>query len=110
MLTLANTPEAQQKIAAAFPSGRISSVRPAKENIGVVTDPTWLFTVDFFLFTNDKLPDDVAYEVAKVLHANPAELAKVHPAMNDFRPDGMALKTAVPFHPGAARFYREMGM
>lgn len=110
MLTLENTPDAQQKIGAIFPSGRISPVRPAKENIGIVDDPTWLFTVDFYLFTNDKLPNDVAYEVVKTLHANKEELAKVHPAMEEFMPANMAMKTAVPFHPGAAKFYQEKGM
>ncbi|MGE3935294.1 MAG: TAXI family TRAP transporter solute-binding subunit [Rhodospirillaceae bacterium] len=110
MLTLENTPDAQKKIADSFPSGRISPVRPAKENIGVVDEPTWLFTVDFFLFTHDKLPDEVAYEVAKTLHANKEELAKVHPAMEEFSPANMAMKTVVPFHPGAQKFYSEKGM
>lgn len=109
-VSIPNTPEAAQKIAAVFPSARIGAVRPARENIGVVDDPTYLEVIDFFLVTNAAVPEADIYEMTKTIHAGGPELVKVHQAFNDFAPGNMHPKHPVPYHPGAEKFYREKGM
>jgi TRAP-type uncharacterized transport system substrate-binding protein len=109
-LTLDASPAAVARMTAVYPSSRPTAVHPGRESLGVVTDPTYLFTIDFYLFVSASVPDDQVYELTKVLYANKEELAKVHPSLNDFDPKKMHGKHDNPYHPGALKFYREMGM
>jgi TRAP-type uncharacterized transport system substrate-binding protein len=63
-------------------------------------------------FAMSELPDELAYELARVLF-DPMTLQQ----LRDAHPQGqhISLETAlegtpVPVHPGAARFYREQGV
>lgn len=57
-----------------------------------------------------KLPDDEVYAMAKAIAANTKTLATVAKAIGDLTPNGMAEDIGVPFHPGAAKFYKEAGV
>ena len=109
-VSLDPSPEAQARMTAVYPSSRPTAVRPAKENVGVELDPTYLFTIDFYLFASASVPDDVVYEVVKVMHDSKPEMAAVHPTLNDFEPARMHARHDNPYHPGALKYYREMGM
>ena len=76
-----------------------------------ITAPTQLVAFDMVFFTQPSMSDDVAYQVTKTLYENKAGLAATFPAFNLFDPGKMA-KTVrdVPFHPGAIKFYREVGL
>lgn len=63
---------------------------------------------DFVVFTSTKVPDDVVYQVVKTMHQHADELLKLYP--NEGRKVRFAVESGVPFHPGAERFYREIGM
>lgn len=54
------------------------------------------------------MPDDLAYRITRLLFEKKAELAAVHPAARDLDPKRAAV-APVPFHPGAIRYYREVG-
>jgi TRAP transporter TAXI family solute receptor len=61
------------------------------------------------LVVNRAMPDDLAYDVTRVLFEKQAELAAIHPEARH-----LSLATAVKgspaeFHPGALRYYREKG-
>ena len=61
------------------------------------------------LVVNRAMPDDLAYNVTRVLFEQQAALAAIHPEARH-----LVLATAVkgspaPFHPGALRYYRETG-
>lgn len=57
-----------------------------------------------------KLPDDVAYAMTKTIATNTKTLATVAKDISTLTPAGMAAEIGVPFHPGAARFYKEAGI
>ncbi len=62
------------------------------------------------LIAGDSVPDDVVYEVLKTMYENLPFLSGVHGSLK-----AMNIKTAldgitVPLHPGAVRYYKEMGM
>ncbi|MBM3486762.1 MAG: TAXI family TRAP transporter solute-binding subunit [Alphaproteobacteria bacterium] len=111
MISLGNTPELQAKLAERYPAGRASPIRPSREQIGIIDDPTWLFTVDFYIFASTATPDQVVYDFVKTIHANKSELVKIHHSFEEFTPTRMRDPDyKVPFHSGAMKFYIEKGM
>lgn len=110
-IPVGDTPAAAEKMAKALPSARPTAVSPGKTALGVVLDPTHLFTVDLNLFASSTVPDDSIYALVKALHRNRDELVKVHPSLAGFEPKRMGLThPVVPYHAGAAKFYKEAGM
>jgi uncharacterized protein len=57
-----------------------------------------------------KLPDDVAYAMAKTMAQNVTAMASVNKSIAGLTPKMMAEEIGVPFHPGAARYYKEAGI
>jgi hypothetical protein len=85
---------------------RSATVQPAKNRIGIV-GPTTIMTYTIFLTTNDKMPEDVVYNLVRTLSVSKAEMVKGTPALAGFDPSRMAEEIGVPWHPGAIRFYKE---
>ena len=56
------------------------------------------------------LPEDVVYRMTKAMAQNVASMSAVNKSMSDLTPKGMAEDIGVPFHPGAAKFYKEAGI
>lgn len=56
------------------------------------------------------LPADEVYTMTKTIAANTKTLATVAKAIAKLDPKGMAADIGVPFHPGAAKFYKEQGI
>lgn len=83
-------------------------VQPAPARIGV-KGPTWLMAFNAFLTTHAKTPDELAYRVAKVLYDSKDELARTAPVLVNFDPKRMTEEFGVPWHPGAIKFYTEVG-
>lgn len=63
-----------------------------------------------FLVAHKSLPDDVAHAVAKALVENIDEMKAVHPAMKALTPEFLTQQELMPYHPGAAAFYKESGL
>ena len=62
------------------------------------------------VFVSCKLPADEVYTMVKTLAANTKTLATVAKDIGTLTPKGMAEDIGVPFHPGAAKFYKEAGI
>ncbi len=83
-------------------------VQPASHMAGVV-GPTQFMSYSVFLTTNDKMSDETAYKIAKMMHDNKESLVKATPALNRFDPNRMSEDIGVPFHPGAIKYLTEIG-
>lgn len=59
--------------------------------------------------TQCKLPEDKVYAVTKAMATQVADLAAINKAMAKMTPKDMAEDIGVPLHPGAAKYYREVG-
>ena len=55
------------------------------------------------------LPEQTVYTMTKAVAANINDMASVNKAMSGLTPKEMATDIGVPFHPGAAKFYKEAG-
>ncbi|MEX2240647.1 MAG: TAXI family TRAP transporter solute-binding subunit [Burkholderiales bacterium] len=55
------------------------------------------------------LPEDTVYRMTKTMAGNVDGMAAVVKAISGITPKDMALDIGVPFHKGAAKFYREAG-
>ena len=57
-----------------------------------------------------KLPEDTVYKMTKAIADNTASLGAIVKSMGSLKPKEMAEDIGVPFHPGAAKFYKEAGL
>ncbi len=58
---------------------------------------------------NVEIDEELAYQLTKTLFENAEELHVVHPSARQFLPEN-GVKTAIPLHPGAARYFTEIGL
>lgn len=61
------------------------------------------------LIISAKLPDDLVYKITKTLVNNLPRFADVVKDMKGVVPKDLALDIGVPFHPGALKYYKEIG-
>jgi len=53
---------------------------------------------------------ELAYQITKLIFEKRAELAQVHQEAANITLTGAAERSPLPFHPGAARYFRERGV
>jgi TRAP-type uncharacterized transport system substrate-binding protein len=88
----------------------VIDVAPGPGLDGIV-QPTKVLAFDMVLCTSIEVPERVVYEVTKALHENKPALSASFGAFNLLVPDNMAKPVPdVDFHPGALRYYREIGL
>ncbi|EKF20620.1 TAXI family TRAP transporter solute-binding subunit [Nitratireductor pacificus] len=61
------------------------------------------------LIANENLPEETAYTLVKAMAENLEETRGVHSGMEDLSVEGMAAVAGMELHPGALRYYREVG-
>ena len=81
---------------------------PAPGNVGIITR-TPVMGYSFFLATNAQMPDDLVYSVVKTIHGSRDDLVAVTPVFSRFDPAQMNEPNDTPYHPGAIKFYTEIG-
>ena len=60
-----------------------------------------------FLVTSSHVSAEIVYKVAKAVYDNKPALVAASATMKRFDPKEMSEKSAVPYHPGARKYYRE---
>ncbi len=75
---------------------------------GVDADVTVL-GVPNVLVASSEMSDDLAYTITQTMFENIADLQAVHPAANQTTVDFTLSATPIPLHPGAIRYYEEIG-
>ncbi len=72
--------------------------------------PTPTYGVLATLVTSSKVPDNVVYELVKVVFDNFDDFKKLHPALAHLDPKEMIKNgLSAPLHPGAVKYYKEKG-
>lgn len=87
----------------------VAAIIPAGTYDGQPADvPT--ASVPNFLVTRERVSDDVAYQMTKSLFEHLDQLVQTHPAAKDIDVKTAATGLPIPLHPGAERYYREIGV
>jgi hypothetical protein len=63
-----------------------------------------------YFWTYAGVSDDLIYRIVKNLFDHRQEFYAIHPAAKDITPENAARIGAVPFHPGAAKYFKEIGV
>jgi hypothetical protein len=62
------------------------------------------------LLSSAGLPEETAYQIVKAVFDNLDEFKKLHPALADLTPQNMLEGNSAPYHPGAERYFKEVGL
>ena len=62
------------------------------------------------LIANEKMDENLAYQVTKLFLEHTADLVAVHKAATEISLKNAVVGSPIPFHPGALRYYKEKGM
>ncbi len=102
------SPEAWARFEKYFPA-KPKKVEPAKGRAGV-HEAIYVAEYPFYLVAGEKVSDEAAYQIVKVLWEKNAELGEMHARLKAWSKDGFVDEAAtIPYHPGAVRFFKEIG-
>jgi len=85
---------------------RVTTLYPGAKNDADV--PT--FGVKATFVTSAKVPDNVVYAIVKEVFDNFEAFKKLHPAYAGLTKQNMLEGLSAPFHPGALKYYKEVGL
>jgi TRAP transporter TAXI family solute receptor len=83
---------------------------PAGTYRGLDEDFLGLNVGSMHLVTSAAVDEELVYQVTKAIYENRAEVVEKHPAGKAINPKVVVRDTGTAFHPGAVRFYREIGI
>ncbi|MBP7177125.1 MAG: TAXI family TRAP transporter solute-binding subunit [Thermoclostridium sp.] len=83
-----------------IPSGSYKGVDTATQTVAVMA--TYI--------VSDSLSEDLVYKMTKALFENKAQIAAAHPKGAELDPAYAVSGISIPFHPGAAKYYKEVGV
>lgn len=104
-----DSPNALAKVQSDFPGAYFFKIEPTNRIEGL-QNGVLAVAYDYTVWAGKHVPADVVYKVTKALHEHADELKEIGPVMSLFKPKDMARKQVVPYHPGAAKYYQEVGM
>ena len=87
----------------------VPAVIPARTYEGQSEDVETAAVVNF-LVTREGLSADVVYAMTKAIFSNLNQLVQTHPAARGISVRDAATGMPLPLHPGAERYYREIGL
>ena len=104
------TRDQEAKLKAVRPEYYLSPVNPAPHIAGVDA-PTLAQTIDVVVAAGAHVKDEVVYEFVKAMREHKKELVEGHPNFNRFdEADAGKLQPRLPHHPGAVKYFREVGI
>ncbi|TGN39187.1 TAXI family TRAP transporter solute-binding subunit [Marinobacter confluentis] len=71
--------------------------------------PTASIGIPNVLTVNTAMSEDLAYKITKLLFDKVEDLRAIHPAADDTTVEFSLQSTPIPLHPGAIRYYEEIG-
>jgi len=75
-----------------------------------IADDVHTFQSPTILIASSKTPADVIYKVTKAIVENRADFVNVTKAMAGVTPQDMGRDYGLPFHPGSAKYFKEVGV
>jgi TRAP transporter TAXI family solute receptor len=107
-IPLPKSPAAQKVALKGAPGTIVVKLQPGfgvgiKEEIEVLSTP-------MVIMANVNVADNVAYQVAKIIHKNKTKLQASYKSLSHFNPKDIAVNFGVPYHSGAEKYYREAGV
>ncbi|HYD78594.1 MAG TPA: TAXI family TRAP transporter solute-binding subunit [Paucimonas sp.] len=86
-----------------------SGVIPAKTYEGQAANVPTAY-VQNFLVTHEGVPADVVYKMTKSMFDNLDQMTAAHAAAKSIRKEAATIGMPVPLHPGAEKYYKEIGV
>lgn len=108
ILPIIDTPEGLAAMRKVIPAAMSRVFQPGPGYPGLV-GPTALMVLPTFLFASKHVSDNIVYQTAKTLYENKPALEASSVALKGFDPKKMVEPSDVTYHPGAEKFYREIG-
>jgi TRAP transporter TAXI family solute receptor len=108
-LSMPKDEAAQKRVKAIMPAAYIDTLEPSKANVGIV-GPTNVVFHDYLVMAGTQMSDETAYKIAKLLYEQQDKLVAVSRIYGRYKKENLARDHGVPFHPGAIKFYKEVGI
>lgn len=108
-VSLDNSEAAVKALRRVYPKTYLKLVKPDKRFIGV-RDPVYTLNYDYLAWVNKDVPDEVVYQVVKAMHENEMALKDSSPLWRSFNANTMAKDHGTPYHVGALKLYKEVGL
>jgi TRAP transporter TAXI family solute receptor len=102
-------PTAKARLIADYPFFHAASIPPNTYR-GQSEEFEGLNVGSMHLITSTAHDADLIYRLTRALYQNGARVAEKHPAGRAINPQNVTRPTGTDFHPGAIRFYQEIGL
>ncbi len=79
------------------------------EPYGLSEDVSTIATANVIL-VREEIPEEIVYQITRTLLEHVGEFRSAHPSIKDFTPEMAVLGNVVPYHLGAERYFREIGL
>ena len=86
----------------------VSTVIP-RQSYQLSQDVPTIATANVIL-VREELPEEAVYQITRAILEHVDEFRRAHPSLQDFQPEMAVLGQVVPYHPGAERYFREVGL
>ncbi len=107
-IRLISLPEDKIKAMQKLNAGYLKRVIPKGTYVGVDYD-VQAFTFFTHLIISAKLPEDLVYKITKTMVKNLPRYGDVVKDMKGVTAKDLAMDIGIPFHPGALKYYKEIG-
>jgi uncharacterized protein len=101
--------DAEKRMQAVVPQSYVTMTKPRADLAGVVAE-TSLMAYDYLLYAGAHVSDDAIERLLAAMIKNRDALASNYPSLGGMDPQTMHKKLAIPYHPGAEKFYRAQGL
>jgi len=107
-ISLSSDPAAEKRMQAIAPGSIVETIQPSPAFAGI-TGPTNIMAAPFIVTANAKVAEDTVYKLTKAMAANKKMMVSAFKGMSGFNPKKMYIDIGVPYHPGALKYYKEVG-
>lgn len=108
-ISLEKSSEAVKRTLAIYPKSKLRQVKPNPKLTGVLS-PVNVLHFDYTLWTHKGQKDETVYKVVKAMYESEQALRATSPLWRTHASKTMAKQQGTPYHPGAIKFYREVGI